>query len=205
MKGAIIAAVVIILLIGGASAYFYFNKNSSGTNSVLGFLHPVNLTTIPEIQSNPTSYLNRTIDVRATLEETFGTSIVGLYYLQNGVSSELYQYVSSNQTSWSLAATLPNQPNRNWQYGSSYLFVGHLSILYGCGGSLAYGYQPAINGTCHNSTVYQNSDTPLPSPKYYCTSQQNSSFLGGEEYTCYKSFLAVPLYYFNVTNATLNS
>lgn len=195
----IIIAVIVILGIG----YYVYSHTSvlSGLQSIAQSAQPT--VNIAAIQANPTSYLNKTIYVRAELEDEYGTSIAGLYYFQNGIQNQLYQYFSSNQTDWYLALTLPNQPNREWQYGSTYLFAGHVSILYGCGGSLAYGYTSAINGTCHSNTAdYWGNIPPTNRSRYYCSVQANN--YGGDNYTCYPASPAIALYYFNATNATLN-
>lgn len=194
----------IVVVVGGY--YVYSNPTvlagiSSG--NLLGTTQPT--VNIPDIQANPTSYLNKTIYIRGTLYATYGTSIELLYLYQNGIQNEVQQYFSNNQTDWVLPLTLPNQPNRQWRYGGSYLFAGHLLILYGCGGSLAYGYSHAQNGTCagNGTTRTYSNYPPNNRSKWYCTTQPNN--YGGTNWNCTPAVPAQAIYYFNATNATLLS
>lgn len=198
-----IAIIILIIILGsGYYAYSHLAVISNIISSASSVASSQQVVSIPELQANPTNYLNKTIYVRAELEG-YDTSIAGLYYFQNGIQNQLYQHFSSNQTDWYFALKVPKQSNREWQYGSSYLFAGHVSILYGCGGSLAYGYTSAINGTCHSNTPdYWGNIPPSNRSKYYCSVQANN--YGGDNYTCYPASPAIALYYFNATNATLN-
>ncbi len=199
--------VIVIIVLLGIGYYLYSNPTAI-SNLASGKLPSISQLTqsavsIPQIDANPVSYLNKTISVRAELEDLYGLNYTELYDLQNGVNDEMYQYFSSNQTQYYLPLVLPNQPNRVWQYGSSYLFTGHLSVLYYCGVG-AYGYYAAINGTCHSSSAdYWGNTPPSNSSEYYCTTQLNKTY-GWTDYTCYPASPASATYYFIASNATLN-
>lgn len=123
----------------------------------------------------------------------------------------------SNQTEWNILLALPNQPNRVWQYYSSYLFTGHLSPLYLCHAIWGPSYDRMVqtgewsiaqNSTCwDNVTVSEHESvgsSEINNPNYHCTSQSNSTWYGGAEYSCYPTYSARVQYYFNATSATLN-
>ena len=211
---AFIGLIIVILIV--ISIYYMYNYPAA-LSELRGIISSTKPTVnIPEIQANPISYLNQTLEINATLETFYIVPSNESAYTQAGINNQLYEYFSSNQTNWYLALKLPNQPNRQWEYGSSYLFSGHLSELYAChtvAGGQIFGNSEVIQGswsvsqnsTCwDNITTTQHTATPSNSSKYHCISKTNSTFLGGLEYTCYPYYPAQVLYYFNATNATLN-
>lgn len=213
MAWGIIIAVLIILGIG-----YYLYTNPSVISSLeagsipnpLGALQPT--VSIPDIEANPANYLNKTIAIRANLT----------------YSDELQQYFSNNQTSWTFPLSLPNQPNRQWKHGSTYLFIGHVSATYGCANPYA---DQAINSTaCYDPYMplqisanagfysFNYSNATYSNATTYCVRQYGShttpynasnpsnpnSLRTYYVYDCYQIFSPVPSYYFNATNATLN-
>lgn len=204
--------IIIVLVAAGAVYYAYSNPSimASISSSAIGNSQAV--VSIPNLQANTTSYLNKTFSVRAIL----GQRIEIDAYYQAGIQYAMSQYISSNQTQWYFPLRLPNQPNRQWQVGSSYLFTGHLSTLYEChtifgkavgGGTIEPGaWSISQNSTCWDNVTPTQYSISLPqnTSGIHCISVPNSAFPGGMAYTCFPLYPAQVQYYFDATNATLN-